>query len=302
MLVLEVLRYLIRRLDKRPVFLANFVSMGHHHGTRVVEPSVEIIIPTRDNCDLIRDCIDSVRRNTAYSNFEVTVIDNDSKDSETLEYLNQISAQGIRVLRYPHPFNFSKICNFGSQNTLAEFLCFMNNDVVVRNPNWLDLLMDHANTSDVGVVGPLLLYPNNAIQHAGIALGLDGVAGHPFSGKFQEQVDSVELGKDCYQVTAVTFAVALVRKTKFLSSGSLDEGFAVGLNDVAFGIALDNSKSINVLCTKAEITHKESQSRKKMTSLRGAYRASREILRYLANPDLTKNSERFFSRKPPQAI
>ena len=135
MLILAVFRYLKRRADKRPVRLSNFVSMGSHHGQRLAEPKVSIIIPTRDKYELLRACIESIQAKTTYGNYEIVVINNASSEVSALDYLKLLASNGVRVLDYPHTFNYSKITNFGAANTESDYLCFLNNDTAVIEPH-----------------------------------------------------------------------------------------------------------------------------------------------------------------------
>lgn len=294
MLVLEVFRYLKRRADKRPVRLSNLVSMENHHGQRSVEPKVSIIIPTRDRYELLRACIESIQTKTTYGNFEIVVINNASNEASAIEYLKLLRSTGITVLDYSHAFNYSKISNFGADNTESEYLCFLNNDTEVIEPNWLGLLMDHATQPEVGVVGSKLLYPDGTLQHLGISIGYTGAAGHPYSGGNLPRWGNQDLTQVCFEVTAVTFACALISRNVFEQVGKLDSKFKVGLNDVDFAIRSKENGFFNVLCSKSCLIHHESKSRPKALSLLGFFRAVEEIRR------LTKKhriqNDNFFSQ------
>ena len=144
MLLIDIYLYIKRRADKRPVYLKNFVDQSHHHGTRTEDPSVSIIIPTRDKVELLRACVESVIEITIYKNYEIVVVDNQSVDPETLQYFDDLISRGVRILKYPQEFNYSAICNMAAANSTAKYLCFLNNDTEIIESDWLGNLVDHA--------------------------------------------------------------------------------------------------------------------------------------------------------------
>ncbi len=294
MLVLEVFRYLKRRADKRPVRLSNFVSMETHHGQRYVEPKVSIIIPTRDKYELLHACIESIQAKTTYGNYEIVVINNDSIEASTIDYLQLLRSTGITVLDYPYEFNYSKISNFGASNTESEYLCFLNNDTEVVEPNWLGLLIDHAVQPNVGVVGSKLLYPDGSIQHMGVALGYTGAAGHPLSGEMPGGTTSMKHADSCFEVSAVTFACAVTSRKNFKLANGLDSDFKVGLNDIDFALRLKSMGKRNVICGQNCVIHHESKSRKSTSSFSGGARATLEVLRFLKTYGRQLDSDYFF--------
>ncbi len=293
MLVLEVFRYLHRRVNIEPVRLANFVSMSGHHGSRRSEPKVSIVIPTRDKHELLRICIESIRLRTKYKNYEILVIDNSSKEESTKKYLKNLEKQGVSVLDYPHAFNYSAISNFAAANTKSEFLCFLNNDTEVTDPHWLGNLMDHAVQVDVGVVGSLLLYPDGRVQHLGIALGYKGVAGHVFAGEFLTSPSVQSLKDSCFEISAVTFACALVSRENFTLVSGLDPMYGIGLNDVDFCIRAAKLGLRNVVCTCSSLIHLSFASRRSMKSIVGASVAVKETLRFIRTHGLAKKDDYF---------
>jgi GT2 family glycosyltransferase len=296
MLVLEVFRYLKRRADKRPVRLTRFVSLESHHGLRLLEPSVSIIIPTRDKYELLRACIESIQTKTTYANYEIVIINNASRDASTLEYLMYLGSTGIRVLDFPQAFNYSKITNCGVANTNSDYLCFLNNDAEVIDPDWLGQLMDHAVQPTVGVVGSKLIYPDGSIQHLGVALGYTGAAGHPLTGDMPDETKVGQHSNSCFEVSAVTFACAVTSRETFNQALGLDPGFKVGLNDIDFALRLRIQGMRNVLCGKSCLIHHESKSRKSTSSISGGTRAAREVLRFVKIYGRHLRQDYFFSR------
>jgi GT2 family glycosyltransferase len=209
-------------------------------------------------------------------NYEIVVLDNDSVQPETLNYLNGPIDPKVRVLKSPGAFNYSLIMNEGVAKTSGEIVCLLNNDTVVNNPQWLAGLVGHLQSKDVGIVGSLLTYPSGDIQHAGIALGYTGVAGHVYSGLPLTSLPT----SSCFETSAVTFACAAITRDNWQRAKGLDELFKVGLNDVDFCLKMKSLGLRSVVCQTALLTHFESQSRPSMTSLKGSIRATAEVLRF----------------------
>lgn len=296
MLIFDLIRYFTRKLDRREIKLENFIKMSSDHQRDGTVPEknskVSIIIPTRDNSQLLRECITSVEKNSLEWNIELIVVDNNSTEAETLELFTHFQDKGISILSYPDNFNFSAICNFAAAQATGDYLCFLNNDTSVISEGWLKSLVDHASQADVGLVGAVLLYPGGLIQHSGIALGFTGIAGHPFRGQAFPN-DSLP---DCFQVSAVTFACAVISRDKFLTLGGLDEAFPVGFNDVDIAVRAQNSGYKNILCTKTILTHAESQTRPKSMSFSGFRQATIDVLKFLRKHP-NQSSDAFFSRE-----
>ena len=294
MLAIDIFRYLRSRFDKRPVHLRNLISVGHHHGFQAVEPSVSIIVPTRDKYGLLHACIETLVANTAYKNYELLVVNNNSTEKSTLVYLEQLRGRGFRVIDYPFPFNYSKICNLAARESASEYLCFLNNDTEIVDVNWLTNLMAHATQPGMGVVGSKLLYPDGTIQHLGVAMGYKGVAGHPFSGLAPDDIKLGAATDKCFEVSAVTFACSVISKSVFLENSALDEDLAVGLNDVDFCIRLKDTGRKNVVCNQSVLFHGESKSRRSVFSPRGFVQAIRDVLRFLKKHKGKKLFEDYF--------
>ena len=281
MLVSSLLGYLARKLDTRSWHLTNLVSFAEDHENsstnRSFAPKVSIIIPTRDKPQLLRACIASILENTNYSNYELLIVDNSSIEPETKDLLAQYESQGVSILKYPGVFNYSAICNFAATKATGEYLCFLNNDTEVISTNWLQSMVEHASISGSGLVGAVLSYPNGSIQHTGIALGYTGITGHPYRGESKDEC----VPESCFQVSAVTFACAMIATRKFWEIGALDESFPSGFNDVDISIRSSNHNYKNIVCVKAELIHREAQTRPKSLSLKGFFRAVNDVLAIL---------------------
>lgn len=226
-------------------------------------PLVSIVIPTRNGLTLLRRCIDSLKEKTRYPSYEILVVDNQSDDLETLRYLKQIvSAGDARVIRYDLPFNYSALNNFAVKETRGSYLCLMNNDIEIISEDWLDEMVSQAARPEIGAVGAKLYYSNNTIQHAGVILGMGGVAGHLYS--------RIERSSDGYMsrlllvqnISAVTAACMVVRKDIYEEAGGLDEkNLPVAFNDVDFCLRLLERGYRNLWTPFAELYHHESATR-----------------------------------------
>jgi GT2 family glycosyltransferase/2-polyprenyl-3-methyl-5-hydroxy-6-metoxy-1,4-benzoquinol methylase len=223
-------------------------------------PLVSVIVPTRDGRSLNR-CLDSVRRQTAYDNYEIIVIDNGSRTSPTLNYL-QAHESFVRVIRDERPFNYSALNNAGVAQAGGELLLLLNDDVEVMGGEWLEEMVSQVMRPGIGIVGAKLIYPDGAIQHAGVTLGIHGVAGHLHNG-----VDRFDLGYFgdlalARQVSAVTGACMLVRREIWDNLGGLDESnLAIAFNDIDFCLRAREAGWLVIWTPFAELIHHESISR-----------------------------------------
>lgn len=235
------------------------------------EPLVSLIIPTRDHGDLLKQCLNSLAiANFSNTAVEVIIIDNGSTEASTLEYLQQLDQQsGYRVLRMPGPFNYSKLNNQAAQVAQGDILIFMNNDVQVVSKDWLSVLLAQVRRPGVGAVGAKLLFEGaklpfevDTVQHAGVVLGIGGIAGHAHkyfphdSPGYHNRLQLVQ------QMSAVTAAVLAIRKSVFLESGGFDEeAFAINYNDVDLCLRLQKAGYKNIYTPYAVFYHHESRSR-----------------------------------------
>lgn len=235
-----------------------------HIAYRVPEPAplVSLLIPTRDRLDLLRRCVGSILDKTTYANYEIIVLDNDSSEKQTLEYFDEITAdERVRVVRWPHAFNYSAINNFGAAQARGEIIGLLNNDVEVISPDWLTEMAGHALRPEVGVVGAMLYYPNDTIQHAGVVLGIGGVAGHAYVGAVRGYPGHKHRGGLAQSMSAVTAACAIVRASTFREVGGLDETLKVAFNDIDFCLRVREKGYRNLWTPFAELYHYESATR-----------------------------------------
>jgi GT2 family glycosyltransferase len=224
-------------------------------------PRISILIPTRDRLDLLRDCIASIEERTAYPRYEIVILDNESRERETLDYL---ASTPHRVVGCPGDFNFSRIVNRGVEACETEYVVLLNNDTLVMSRDWLDELLGPARIEGVGVVGAKLLYPDGRIQHAGVTLGIHGLTAHAFDG-CRDGFSPLEYGyfaHVCRNVSAVTAACFLVARADYLAVGGLDEReLGVAWNDTDFCLRMGRAGHRIVMNPHAELVHVCSASR-----------------------------------------
>jgi GT2 family glycosyltransferase len=241
---------------------------------------VTIVIPSRDKVELLSNCIESIRQNTLYGNYEILVVDNDSVEPKTAEYFRKLMGIGAQVLHFPGAFNFAAICNAAAEKATGEILCFLNNDAEIYQTDWLDWLVGKALEPLSGVVGPILMETTEVISDGGIALGQNGVAGMMLKKSSILDAKLKKVLSADHPVSAISFACAVVSREKFLRLGGMDASFAVGLNDVDFGIRAGSVGLRNYLVTNSLVLHSGYGSRKKMSSFRGALKAFVEVLHF----------------------
>ena len=226
-------------------------------------PPVSVIVPTRDKLDLLERCILSLRQHTRYPNFEIVVVDNQSAEPATIAKLREWQEAGIvRVIPYDAPFNYAALHNLVVPQCAGEFVCLLNNDTEVIEPDWLTHLMAQAVREGVGAVGALLLYPDQTIQHAGTILGLGGIGDHRHA--LEPRYCEGHMGRlrVAHQISAVTGACLVVRKSSYLEAGGMDEeNLAVTYNDVDFCLRLIEHGYRNIWTPLAVLIHHESASR-----------------------------------------
>ncbi len=231
-------------------------------------PLISIIIPNKDHLADLQRCISSILDKSTYDNFEIIVVENGSTDTKLFDYYKTLENNAkITVVTYKpagnEGFNYSKVNNYGASFARGEHLLLLNNDTEVITVNWMEEMLMYSQRSDVACVGAKLYYPDKTIQHAGVVLGLGAhrTAGH--SHYMQHRENLGYMGRLCYaqDVSAVTGACLMVKKSLFDEIGGLGEDFAISLNDVDFCIRLRQKGLLNVFTPFAELYHYESASR-----------------------------------------
>lgn len=242
------------------------------------EPLVSIIIPTRDKPDLLARCIDSLRERTSYRNFEILIVDNGSTDPRAVSLLAAYAElQNVTVLRIDAPFNYSALNNEAAAIARGSLLCLLNNDIEIIDSDWLSILAGYALQPGAGAVGAALWYPNDALQHGGVVLAGEAVAGHMHH--LLRRGESGYFGRALLAqgVSAVSAACLLVKRDLFDAVGGLDaKNLKVAYNDVDFCLKLHVAGYQNVYVPYANLYHYESASRGKDVTDERALRLAKE--------------------------
>jgi len=223
------------------------------------QPLVSIIIPTKDQLEILIPCVTTLLEKTSYSNYEILIVDNNSETLEAqawLEGIATIDPKRIRVLRYPLPFNYSAINNMAAREARGEYLLLLNNDTEMISSSWLDNLLNHGLRPEVGITGGKLLYPDGAIQHAGVVMGLRGPASHPFNGCDRESSGYMNRLHFDQNYNVVTAACLLIRKSVYEQVGGMDEeNFTVSYNDVDLCLKVREAGYLTVWTPHSVVVH-----------------------------------------------
>ena len=225
------------------------------------EPLVSIIIPNKDQSEALKKCLDSIREKTSYRNYEIIIVENNSEEPETFAFYKKIAGEKIKIVTWEGEFNYSAINNFGVRHARGDYLLLLNNDVEIINGDWLTEMLSHCQRKEVGIVGAKLYYPDNTIQHAGIIIGIGGVAGSVFVGlprAFSGYLHKASIQLD---LSAVTAACMLVKRSVFEQVGGLEEKLKVAFNDVDFCLRVREKGYLVVYDPYAELYHYESKTR-----------------------------------------
>ena len=227
-----------------------------------VPPRVSIIIPTRDKLELLRIAVGSLLERTTYPDFEIVIVDNGSREPETQRYLAGIAdGRRVRVLSYDQPYSFAALNNWAVRQVDSPLVAFLNNDIEGITPGWLEEMASIALRPEVGAVGCKLLYPNDTIQHAGVVVGIGGLAGHPHLGHPRGALGYFGRLACTQRYSAVTGACLVMRRAVFVEQGGFDdENFAIAFNDVDLGLRLNRQGLAVVWTPHAELYHHESAS------------------------------------------
>jgi O-antigen biosynthesis protein len=224
------------------------------------EPLVSVIVPTRDRAELLRTALDAVRRYGGWPRFELLVVDNGSIEPETARLFGSLSPPD-QVFARPGRFDFAALNNDAALEARGEILLFLNNDIEALEPGWMAALVEHAQRPEVGVVGAKLLYPNRTVQHAGIALGMGGFAGHPYWGAAEDDPGPSGILAVARGCSAVTGACLMIRRELFISLGGFDAELRQAFNDVDLCLRAAARGLRTVVTPHARLIHHESATR-----------------------------------------
>lgn len=228
------------------------------------QPLVSILIPNHDFAGELRRCVDSILTKSTYPRFEVVILENNSRESETFRLYEQLQARDlrVRVVEYHHtPFNYAEINNFGAQQARGDVLLFLNNDTEVLTPDWLERMLEYAQRPEVGAVGAKLYYPDNRIQHVGVIVGLLGTASHLFVNYARDYAGYYSNALLPQNFSAVTAACLMVRADVFNQVGGFEPGYRLAYNDIDLCLKIRAQGYLVAWTPYAELYHHESLTR-----------------------------------------
>ena len=226
------------------------------------EPLVSIIIPNKDERETLKSCLESIWEKSTYSNYEIIIVENNSTEAETFEYYKEIDGKkGVRVVYWKEGFNYSALNNFGYSFAKGEYLVCLNNDITVITPDWLERLLGQCQREYVGVAGVRLYYPDNTVQHAGVIVGIGGVAGAMFVGMPRARSGYMRKAILQQDLSAVTAACMMVDRKAWEAAGGFNTDLAVAFNDIDFCLKVRKCGYLVVYEPNVEMYHYESKSR-----------------------------------------
>ena len=229
-------------------------------------PLVSILIPTKNQYTYIKACIDSILEKTAYSNYEIIIVDNQSDEKDACDYLEGLKEKdNIHIIYYNDAFNYSTVNNVAAEQAKGEYLLLLNNDTEVLHENWLDVMMSHAQRDTVGIVGARLLYPDNTIQHAGVIIGLSKAADHPFNHTELSDNGYLNRLKIDQELSAVTAAALLIKANVYTQVNRLnDTDYTINFSDVDLCLNVVEAGYKIIWTPHATLLHHGSVTQKKV--------------------------------------
>lgn len=245
-------------------------------------PLISVIIPNKDHTDDLELCLFSMTRKSTYRNYEILIVENNSEKEETFEYYKKLPDRypKARVLTWEKEFNYSAINNFAAKEAKGEYLLFLNNDVEILTPDWMEEMLQNCQQEDVAAVGAKLYYPDDTIQHAGVVLGLGGIAGHIMCRASKEDPGYFGRMISVQEISAVTAACMMVKKSDFDAVGGLDETFQVAFNDIDLCMKFRAAGKKIIFTPYAELYHYESKSRGLEDTPEKQFRFDKEVKRF----------------------
>ena len=245
-------------------------------------PLISVIIPNKDHTDDLELCLFSMTRKSTYRNYEILIVENNSEKEETFEYYRKLPDRypKARILTWEKEFNYSAINNFAAKEAKGEYLLFLNNDVEILTPDWMEEMLQNCQQENVAAVGAKLYYPDDTIQHAGVVLGLGGIAGHIMCRASKEDPGYFGRMISVQEISAVTAACMMVKKSDFDAVGGLDETFQVAFNDIDLCMKFRAAGKKIIFTPYAELYHYESKSRGLEDTPEKQFRFDKEVKRF----------------------
>ena len=245
-------------------------------------PKISILIPNKDHIKDLEKCLESISRSD-YKNYEIIIIENNSEKAETFAYYKTIESDHIRILRWDGPFNYSAINNYAVSETDGEYLVLLNNDTEVIGKDWLEEMLANCQRKEVGIVGAKLYYPGGQVQHAGVIVGIRGIAGNMFRGLPKGYSGYLHKASTQQDLSAVTAACMMVKRSVYEEVGGFEERLAVAFNDIDFCLKVRRCGYLVVYDPYVELYHYESRSR-------GAEDNEEKIRRYQCEIDYVRRT------------
>ena len=243
-------------MTERPGWYRSYVKIQDN-------PKISIIIPNKDHIDDLELCLFSLTKRSTYKNYEILIVENNSEKPETFEYYKKLPDRypKVKVLTWDKEFNYSAINNFAAKQAEGIYLLFLNNDVEILTPQWMEEMLQICQQKDVAITGAKLYYPDDTIQHAGVVLGLGGIAGHIMCKASREDPGYFGRTVTVQEISAVTAACMMSRTEDFWNAGGFDETFQVAFNDIDLCMKVRAAGKKIVFTPYAELYHYESKSR-----------------------------------------
>ncbi|MCI5620533.1 MAG: glycosyltransferase family 2 protein [Lachnospiraceae bacterium] len=260
-------------------------------------PLLSIIIPNKDHVADLKKCMDSIEERSTYRNFEFIIVENNSTEPETFAYYDSMKGRdNVTVLYYEGEFNYSRINNFGAQSAKGDYLLLLNNDTEMIEPDGLKEMLDLCMRPEVGIVGARLFFEDNTIQHAGVIIGFGGVAGHAFIGLDREANGYFSRILAVQDLSAVTAACLMVKRSVFEEVGGLEEQFRVAFNDIDFCMKVREKNYLVVYQPYATFYHYESKSRGQENSSEKVARFNQEVDLFRSRwPEILENGDPYYN-------
>lgn len=247
------------------------------------QPLVSVIIPNKDHADVLKKCLDSVRKKTSYTNYEIIIAENNSVEQETFSYYRELEQErDVKIVTWEGEFNYSAINNFAVRASSGDYLLFLNNDVEVISDCWMEELLGNCQREEVGIAGAKLYYPDDTIQHAGTVIGIGGIAGHAFLNMPRSRTGYMHKASIQLNVSAVTAACMMMKRSVFEQLGGFEERLTVAFNDVDLCLRTVKAGYLIVYDPWAELYHYESKSR-------GAEDSEEKVRRFQTEIEFMRN-------------
>lgn len=276
----EAMQWLVSQLSPGAYIStqANYPGLLRAHWPLPDElPKVSLIIPTRDQYKLLHACMEGLLNETDYPNLELIVVDNETTCPQTLEYFSSLRERGVKILPHPYPFNYATINNRGVEFATGDLIGLINNDIEILHPDWLKEMVSLVLRPGIGAVGAKLLWPNGMVQHAGVVIGINGLAAHTGNNWIKDDLGYLGFNQLCRRQSAVTTACLIMSRDLYLEVQGMDEvRHPVAFNDVDMCLRINESGYKLLWTPFAQLIHAESASRGKDISKDKAARAMRE--------------------------